>query len=236
MSNIRGWKAILVIVASILAQGVARAQTPQPNNPPVIPPPHIPIPVKDYYPPSDDNAIGSCDANSDGKSNPNGCASDYMQGRGWREPNGWKEQGWLICSKEGWTDIHIWGDCQSEIMPDRLSIWATCTAHREDKPWGEGGHAYYRLTRVHMVLKTDAKDLSEHCSPTQAPTAGKAGAGSIVPRGCSQGSHRGVPVCTRIGDPKDEPVSCPPGVGSGLCEDNPQPPDQGSTQHRPDQK
>jgi hypothetical protein len=113
MSNIRGLKAILVIVASMLAQGVARAQIPQPNNPPVIPPPGIPIPVKDYYPPSNGNVIGACDANSDGNSDPNGCAGTghYVRGRGWWEPHALMEEHWVICSKDGGLDKHIDGDC-----------------------------------------------------------------------------------------------------------------------------
>jgi hypothetical protein len=239
MSNTRGWKAMLVIVASMLVLDVARAQTPQPTTPPIITPPVIPIPTKDYYPPSNDNAIGSCDADSDGKSNPPGCAGrgNWVGGRGWREPSVWKEEGWVICSKDGGLDKHIDGNCLSDIAPGRLFIWAKCWSVREDKAGGEGGHAYYRLGRVHMVLSSDKKDIDEKCSPTRAPIIGpQAGAGSIVPRGCSEGGHSGVPICTVIGDPQDKPVSCPPGVADGLCEDNPQPPDQGSTQNRREQK
>lgn len=223
MSKLGVWKGTLLTLASMLTQGVAQAQTPTPTNPPIIKPPQPPVPVKDINPVGPEQYIGSCDANV-GKGNPAGCQDHYMMGRGWREPSDLREGGWLICSRDGWTKKHVRGDCLAEVAPDRLSIWAKCTASA-DFNTGEGGYAYYLLSRVHMVLKTDAKDLNENCDPTAAPTGPQPEKGSIIFAGCSIPPHAGIPYCTTIGDPQEKQVSCPPNVGVGFCTDNPNPPD-----------
>lgn len=225
-------KAMLGVAALILAQQLVLAQTtvPSPNPPaptppapaPPVPATPIPPPTKDIYPPSNDDAIGGCEVDPQHHSSPANCESGQTMGRGWRLPSVLKEAGWLICTQEGWTDVSVAGNCVDGIsQPDRLTIWARCSAEPENKIGGMGGHAYYRLVRVHLVLQTDTTDLNENCTPTAKPTGRQPENGSIVFRGCSNGDHTGTPLCGKIGDPTDAIVPCPPNIG--YCDNNPNP-------------
>jgi hypothetical protein len=176
-----------------------------------------PLPIqKDLYP---DVYVATCDVNQ-------GSSTCYENGQTWspgvwRMPSVDRENGYRICSYEGQPNKDPGdGKCLDwlpalPLATARTTISAKCTSHaKTDNPWAGGGHAYWELTHVKLVLQPYLD--KEPCVATQdTPPPTDAGESTKVLR-----CENGYLLCQKFrnGMSEGQPFNCPsPPFDNSVC-------------------